>query len=70
MNVEENNLIYEEVFRKFEIFIEPNPDDYRGGFAWSVCRGENELECGLAFTKNDALSEARKAIEKIDLSPA
>jgi hypothetical protein len=62
-NIEEDNLSYEEIFCGVEIYIEPNPDRYRGGFMWFVCRDENELDTDLAFTKNDALAEARKAIK-------
>ena len=64
-SIEEDKLSYEAIFRGIEIYIEPNPDRYRGGFAWSVCRDKNEFDTGLAFTKNDALAEARKAIECI-----
>ena len=67
-SIEEDKLSYEEIFRGVEIYIEANPDRYRGGFTWSVCRDENELDTGLAFTKNDALAEARKAIEELELS--
>ncbi len=69
-SIEEGKLSYEEIFRGVEIYIEANPDLYRGGFAWSVCRDENELDCGLASTEDEAMAEAQRAIEELDLSLA
>lgn len=56
---------YEESYRDYEIFIGRNADRWRGGFEWSVCREDAELEAGLAFTVDDALSEARQAVDAI-----
>jgi hypothetical protein len=52
------------------IYIEANSDHYRGGFVWSVCRDENELDCGLALTEDEAMAEAQRAIEELDVSLA
>lgn len=73
MNIEyikEDKLSYEEVFRGVVIYIEANPDHYRGGFMWSVCRDEYELDCGLALIEDEAMAEAQQAIEELDLSLA
>jgi hypothetical protein len=64
-NTETRDESYEEIFRDHEIYIEPNPDHYRGGFAWSVCKDECELDCGLATSLDEAIAEAHNAIEKI-----
>ena len=64
-NTETHNESYEEIFLNHEIYIEPNPDHYRGGFAWSVCKNEYELNCGLSITRDEALKEARSSIEKL-----
>lgn len=56
---------YEEVFRGYEIYIEPNLDPYREGFEWSVCKDEIEHDAGLAFSIPDALAAARNAIDKL-----
>ncbi|MFZ6749595.1 hypothetical protein [Undibacterium sp. Ren11W] len=56
---------YEEIFHDHEIYIELNPDHYRGGFAWSVCKDECEIDCGLATTLGEAIAESHMAIEKI-----
>lgn len=59
------NHSYEENFCEHEIYVEPNPDQYRGGFTWSVCKADCELDCGLAITVEDALTEAHKAIKEL-----
>ena len=65
-SIEGTNTTYEEIFRGHEIYIEPNPDHYRGGSVWSVCKDECELECGLATSADEALAEAHAAIEKLE----
>lgn len=65
-NTETCNDSYEEIFHNHEIYIEPNPDHYRGGFAWSVSKDECEIDCGLATTLDEAITEAHTAIEKIE----
>lgn len=56
---------FEDSFCGFDIFVEPNPDSWRGGFQWNVCRDNEELECGLEFSGSLALDVARRCIEKI-----
>lgn len=56
---------YEESYLGFMIFIEPNADRYRGGFEWSVCENDMELECGLDFSVGDALSSAKKIVDSL-----
>jgi hypothetical protein len=53
---------YEEIHLGYEIEIDANPDQYRGGFAWSVSKDECEFDCGLANSVQDALNEAHSAI--------
>jgi len=53
---------YEENLCGFDIFIEPNPDIWRGGFQWSVSIGNEELECGLEFSGSLALEAAKRFI--------
>lgn len=65
-NTETCTESYEEIFHGYEIYIEPNPDHYRGGYAWSVCSEESELDCGLAPMLDEAITEAHTAIEKIE----
>ncbi|MBC3832274.1 hypothetical protein H8K33_12185 [Undibacterium amnicola] len=67
-NIEGDRRSYDNIYRGVAIYIEANPDHYRGGFAWSLCREENELDCGLALTENEAMAEAQRAIEELDLS--
>lgn len=45
-----------------EIHIEANPDTWRGGYVWSVCLGDVELDSGLEFSFCLAQSSAEKCI--------
>jgi hypothetical protein len=53
----------------YEVFIEPNPDSWRGGYQWSVNNGDEELECGLAPSRRLAMSTAKKLIADLIKSP-
>lgn len=44
-----------------QINIEPNSDQHRGGFEWTVSNGDNILDSGLAPTEEDASTEAEAA---------
>jgi hypothetical protein len=46
----------------FDIYIEPNPDQYRDGYIWSVSKDDEELKTGLVFTIDDALAEIHSFI--------
>ncbi|MDD8060344.1 hypothetical protein [Shewanella metallivivens] len=46
--------VIEETINGFDIYIEPNPDQYRGGFVWSVSKEGAELDSGVVFSINDA----------------
>ncbi|WP_397472437.1 hypothetical protein [Rheinheimera sp.] len=54
---------YEEEVNGFTIYIEDNPDRWRGGFSWAVCKEGVELESGLVFDVADAFDSANGAIE-------
>ena len=56
---------YEEIYRGYEIYVEPNRDPYREGFEWSACKDETEHDSGLSFSIADAVAEARKAVDKL-----
>ncbi len=56
---------YEESYRGYEIYVEPNRDPYREGFEWSVCKDETEHDSGLSFSIEDAVSAARQAVDKL-----
>ncbi len=58
---------YEEPYAGHMIFIEPNRDSYRGGFEWSVCRDDTELQCGLEFSAEEALKVSRKYVDTVVL---
>lgn len=50
---------YEEEVNGFTIYIEDNPDRWRGGFSWSVCKDGIEFDSGLEFDVADALKQAK-----------
>lgn len=49
----------------YTIHIEKNPDRYRGGYEWAVCKDSVEWDCGLSFSESDALASAIKSIDKL-----
>ncbi len=55
--------VIEETINGFDIYIEPNPDQYRGGYIWSVSTKDTELATELAFTVDDALAEIHNFID-------
>lgn len=52
----------EEVIDDMVIWIEPDPDHFRGGYVWSVSRNQTELDCGLSYSPESARSDAKKAV--------
>ena len=52
----------EEEFEGYEIYIENNPDHYRGGYEWSVSKDDETLDSDLAFSIESALAEAKDSI--------
>ena len=60
--------IVEDTIDGFDIYIEPNPDQYSGGYVWSVSKNNEELESRLVFTVDDGLKEIHKFINTSSLS--
>jgi hypothetical protein len=40
---------FEQVFLGFDIYIEPNSDQWRSGFGWLISKDDEELVAGLEF---------------------
>lgn len=57
---EKIQLPYEEEVNGCTIFIDVNPDRWRGGFVWSVSEDGIELDFGLEFSLKDALQAASR----------
>lgn len=57
--------VYQEVYFDYEIFIEPNRDQHRGGFQWFVCRDGIELNAGIDFTLEAALQQSKIYVDSI-----
>jgi hypothetical protein len=60
--------VIEETINGFEVYIEPNPDQYRGGYLWSVSKNNEELDTGLAFTVEDAFKNIHQTISLLTTS--
>ncbi|MCD1596854.1 hypothetical protein [Rheinheimera aquimaris] len=60
---------YEEQVNGFIIYIEDNPDRWRGGYSWSVCKDEVLWHEGLTFTISDAIHSANNAIAVLSSPP-
>jgi hypothetical protein len=58
--------VIEDTIQGFVIYIEPNPDQYRGGYVWSVSKDGEGLDTGLAFTVEDASNEVLKIIASLE----
>jgi hypothetical protein len=56
---------HEETYNGYDIFVARNPDHYRGGFEWSVCKDETEWDSGLEFIAKSAVESARKTIDAL-----
>lgn len=60
----------EEEYKGFTVFIEKNPDRYRGGYKWSISRWSEEESCffqedsDLAFSMKSARNEAKDAVNE------
>jgi hypothetical protein len=52
----------EEVIDDMVIWIEPDPDHFRGGYVWSVSLNQTELDCGLSYSPESARSDAEKVV--------
>ncbi|MCT8864128.1 hypothetical protein [Shewanella xiamenensis] len=55
-------VAYEEEWCGYAIYIERNPDRFRGGFEWLVCFDNEVIQSGLAFHFDFALAEAQQFI--------
>lgn len=52
-------LPYEEEINGSTVYIEDNPDRWRGGYSWAVCKDEVELDSVLEFDVVEALKQAK-----------
>lgn len=59
------NSADEDKFDSYEITIDPNPDTWRGGFIWSVSLRDEELECGLEYSRRLAESAANRYVKLV-----
>lgn len=55
-------LPYHEIFQTFEIYIDHNPDRWRGGYVWVVSKNNQEISSGLSFGVAASVYEARASV--------
>ncbi|STO98957.1 hypothetical protein [Grimontia hollisae] len=58
-------ITLEEYYRGYTIYVENNPDQYTGGYEYSVSDGENILKEGLEFDADAALQAAKDYIDTL-----
>lgn len=56
---------YEDEFLGYSIYVEVSADRYNPAFSWSVCKDNIEYDSGLAFSKEDAISEAQASVTEL-----
>ncbi|CAM5216832.1 hypothetical protein [Alishewanella longhuensis] len=57
---------YEEDLLSYTIYVEVSAAyRYNPAFSWSVCKDNIEYDSGLAFSKDDAIAEAKAAATKL-----
>lgn len=56
-------------YEGFSIFVEGNPDQYCGGFEFTVIDSSGIIKSGIAFSQQDAINEAKRWIDKSIDSP-
>lgn len=62
---EEIRLPYEEEVNGYTILIDVNPDRWRGGSVWSVCKGGVELDSGVEFRTETARLQAYNMLSSV-----
>lgn len=62
---EEIRLPYEEEVNGYTISIDVNPDRWRGGFVWSVCKDGVELDSGVEFRTETARLQAYNMLSSV-----
>lgn len=55
-------VAYEEEWCGYVIYIERNPDRFRGGFEWFVCFDNKVIQSGLVFHFDFALADTQQFI--------
>jgi hypothetical protein len=56
---------FEEEYKGFTIYIEPSADRWNPGYQWSMCRDGEEYDTNTSFTIEQALKEAKNAIDEL-----
>lgn len=59
------DVTLEETYKGYVIYLENNPDQYTGGYEFSISDSENILHEGLEFDAETAFLKARELIDSM-----
>jgi hypothetical protein len=65
-NDSSTSLPFEDEYKGYEIYVEPNPDQHNEGFSWSISKNDECLDSGLEFEIKMAIDSARKAADNYE----
>ncbi|PKH98166.1 hypothetical protein CXF78_20050 [Shewanella sp. 11B5] len=65
-NDSSTSLPFEDEYKGYEIYVEPNPDQHNEGFSWSISKNDECLDSGLEFDIKMAIDAARKAADNYE----
>lgn len=62
------SIPFEEEYLGYLIFIDKNPDTYRGGLIWEISKENEILETDIEFSQEFALKSATEAVDRLHLA--
>ena len=65
-NNSSTSLPFEDEYKGYEIYIEPNVDQHNEGFSWSISKNDECLDSGLEFDIKMVIDSARKAADNYE----
>ena len=65
-NDSSTSLPFEDEYKGYEIYVEPNPDQHNDGFSWSISKNDECLDSGLEFDIKMAIDTAHDAINVLE----
>lgn len=56
---------HEEEYKGYTIYVEASADRWNPGFQWSVCKNQIEFDSGISYSIEDAIREAKDALQRL-----